>query len=100
MDRRRSDRFRTRFDVLLSAEDREAAGVLAEISYAGARREEGSHLPAGGEQIRLYVFVQPDAPFALEAHVTRHTETGFAVTFELFDEEIRNLVDDVSALVA
>ncbi len=99
MDRRRSDRFQTRFDVLLSADDREGAGVLAEISYAGARLEQVSQLPAVGEKIRLYVFVQPVAPFELEAHVTRHTESGFAVTFELFDEEIRNLVDDVSAIV-
>ena len=40
------------------------------------------------------------APFELEGYVSRHTETGFAVTYELFDREIRRLVDDMTALVS
>ena len=28
--------------------------------------------------------------------MSRHTESGFAVTYELFDHEIRRLVDDVT----
>ena len=99
MERRRSPRFRTRFDALYGAGRQEGAGVLADISYAGARIDDCSHPPAVGTKVAIYVFVQPVAPFRLEGWVARHTETGFAVTYELFDDEIRRLVDDVSALV-
>ena len=99
MERRRSPRFRTRFDALISA-DREGAGTLAEISYAGARLDEASVQPPLGTRVRLYVFIQPIAPFELEGTVSRHTEGGFAMTYELFDPEVRRLVDDVTALVS
>ena len=100
MDRRRSPRFRSRFDTLVSAGAREGAGVLAEISYSGARLDDCSEQPPVGTRVRLYVFVQPVSPFELEGLVVRHTESGFAITYELFDAEIRRLVDDVTALVA
>ena len=100
MEKRRSPRFRTRFDTLISADSREGAGILADISYAGARLDDSSLQPPIGSKITLYVFIQPVSPFELEGQVTRHTETGFAVTYELFDSEIRNLVDDVSSIVA
>ena len=99
MDPRRSPRFRTRFDALISAESEEGAGVLAEISYAGARLEESSINPPVGSRVTLYVFVQPVAPFTLTGQVVRSTKDGFAITYELFDPEIRRLVDDVSAMV-
>ena len=100
MERRRSPRFRTRFDALISADAQEGAGILAEISYAGARLDETSLQPPIGSKITLYVFIQPVSPFELVGQVTRHTEAGFAITYELFDPEIRNLVDDVSSIVA
>jgi len=100
MERRRSPRFRARFDALLSAGRQEGAGTLAEISYSGARLDEASIRPEPGSRITLYVFVQPVAPFELHGVVVRHTETGFAVDYDLFDAEIRRLVDDVSALIA
>lgn len=100
MDARRSPRFRTRFDALISAGREEGAGVLAEISYVGARLDDSSVQPPVGARVTLYVFVQPVAPFALEGVVVRHTETGFALTYELFDPDIRRLVDDVRALVS
>jgi hypothetical protein len=49
--------------------------------------------------VRLYVFVQPVAPFQLVGHVTRHTESGFVILYEVSDPEVRRLVDDVSAIV-
>ncbi len=100
MDRRRSPRFRTRFDALVSTESAEGAGVLTEISYAGALLGEVDVVPPAGSKVTLYIFVQPIAPFTLQGTVARTTETGFAVTYELFDEEIRRLVDDVSAIVS
>jgi hypothetical protein len=99
MDPRRSPRFRTRFDALISAEAAEGAGVLAELSYSGARLEESSINPPVGSRVTLYVFVRPVAPFTLTGTVVRSTDGGFAITYELFDPEIRRLVDDVSAMV-
>jgi len=100
MDRRRSPRFKTRFDVLLSTGREEGAGTLSEISYSGARLVGSSLRPRLGQQIRLYVFIQPVAPFEITGHVARVTETGFAVDYDLFDPEIRRLVDDVAAIIA
>lgn len=100
VERRRSPRFHTRFDALISAGASEGAGTLVEISYAGVRLEDSSVQPPVGTRVRLYVFVQPVAPFELDGMVSRHTETGFAMTYELFDVEIRRLVDDVTALVS
>jgi PilZ domain-containing protein len=100
MERRRSPRFRSRFDTLIAAGEREGAGVLTDISYSGARLDDTSVQPPVGTRVRLYVFVRPVAPFELEGIVSRHTETGFAMAYELFDVEIRRLVDDVTALVS
>jgi hypothetical protein len=100
MDARRSPRFRARFEALIAAGRESGAGTLVEMSYAGARLDQASLRPPVGTRITLYVFVQPVAPFEIEGRVARLTETGFAVTYELFDPEIRKLVDDVGALVA
>lgn len=100
MDKRRSPRFRTQFDALISATNEEGAGVLAEISYAGARLDDTSVAPPLGSKVTLHVFVQPVAPFELQGQVSRITETGFALIYELFDPELRRLVDDVAAIVA
>jgi PilZ domain len=99
MDRRRSPRVRTRFDALISSGTEEGAGQLSELSYAGAKLEHTSLQPPIGTRVTLYLFVQPISPFVIEGQVARHTETGFAVAYELFDPEIRRLVDDVNALV-
>ncbi len=100
MDPRRSPRFRTRFDALISAESAQGAGVLAEIAYSGARLETASIVPPLGSRVTLYIFVEPVAPFTLDGYVVRTTDDGFAITYELFDSEIRDMVDDVSSLVA
>lgn len=99
MDQRRSPRFRTKFDALISAHE-EGAGVLTELSYAGARLDDTSIVPPVGTKVTLYVFVQPVAPFELRGQVSRHTENGFAMIYELFDPDLRRLVDDVAAIVA
>jgi hypothetical protein len=99
MDPRRSPRFRTRFDALIASDTAQGAGELVEISYAGARLDDASTRPPVGARVTLYVFVAPVAPFELTGRVERHTETGFAMSYDLFDPEIRRLVDDVAALV-
>jgi hypothetical protein len=100
MERRKDIRFRTRFDALFSSGPAEGAGVLADLSYSGARLEESSLRPDLGTSVRLYVFIQPVAPFQLVGHVTRYTESGFVILYEVPDPEVRRLVDDVSAIVA
>lgn len=100
MDQRRSPRYLTQLDALISSEGKEDAGVLVEISYAGARLEQVKAIPPEGSKVCLYVFIQPVAPFELHGVVARVTEDGFAVMYELFDPEIQSLVDDVSAIVA
>jgi hypothetical protein len=100
MEKRSRPRFKTRFDALISASAEEGAGVLGEISYTGARLDDTSMRPPHGSKIKLYVFIQPVAPFELEGVVVRHTETGFALLYDLKDPELRRLVDDVSAVVA
>ena len=99
MERRKDIRFRARFDALFSSGPAEGAGVLVDLSYSGARLEEVSLRPDAGTRVRLYVFVQPVAPFQLVGHVTRHTESGFVILYEVSDPEVRRLVDDVSAIV-
>ncbi len=100
MDPRRSPRYSVRFDSLISSEGRLGAGVLSDISYGGARLSEVSILPPLGSKVTLYVFVQPVAPFEIQGHVIRVTESGFALAFDLFDPEIQQLVDDVCAIVS
>jgi hypothetical protein len=100
MERRKHIRFRARFDALISTGPAEGAGVLTDLSYAGARMEEASLRPDLGTSVRLYVFVQPVAPFELVGRGTRHTESGFVILYEVSDPEVRRLVDDVSAIVA
>ena len=99
MDRRKNTRFKTRFDALFSSGPAEGAGVLADLSYAGARLEQTSLRPDLGTSVRLYVFIQPVAPFELIGRVARYTESGFVILHEISDPEVRHLVDDVSAIV-
>lgn len=100
MERRSSPRFRTRFDSLLSAGREEGAGMLADLSYSGALLEDTSIRPELGTRIRIYVFIQPVAPFQLLGEVVRHTDKGFAIAYTLDDPGIRQLVDDVAGIVA
>ena len=99
MDKRKAPRFRTRFDALYSSGPSEGAGLLVDLSYSGARLESASLQPELGTEVRLYVFIQPVAPFELVGNVVRHTEAGFAISCDVFDPEVRRLVDDVCALV-
>jgi hypothetical protein len=98
-NKRKQPRFKTRFDALYSDCEREGAGVLADISYSGARIENASLRPDVGTLVRFYVFVQPVLPFELVGHVVRITEDGFAIEYEVLDSEVRRLVNDVAAIV-
>ncbi len=97
---RKDVRFKTRFDALYASGQMEGAGVLADLSYSGARIEEGSLCPPVGTRMRLYVFIQPVSPFELIGHVVRSTESGFAIAYEVSDPGLRDLVDDIAAIVA
>jgi hypothetical protein len=99
MEKRRHPRFRARFDSLLSAGRTEGAGVLVDISYSGARLEETTLQPEPGSKVRLYVFVQPVAPFEILGEVVRSHASGFAIAYQVESPEVQRLVDDVAALV-
>jgi hypothetical protein len=99
VDRRKSPRYKARFDALYSSGAQEGAGVLAEISTTGVRLEDTSIRPAIGTRIVLYIFLRPVQPFELAGDVVRHTENGFALALEEPSLEVRHLIDDVAALV-
>lgn len=99
-DRRSSGRIQTRFELLYSAGRNEGTGTLADISYSGAMIEGATLKPELGKQLRLYVFVQPVAPFEVVGTVVRHTDTGFAISYPTLSEEVRRLVDDAAAIVS
>jgi hypothetical protein len=99
MERRRHLRLKIRFDTLYSAGPNEGAGVLTEISYTGARIEEVMNPPKEGTLVRIYIFIQPVAPFEVAGHVARVDENSFAIHYDNFDDDVRRLVEDVSAIV-
>lgn len=99
MNQRRDPRFHSDLVTVFAVEEREGSGVLAEISYCGARLEQTSLRPQVGSLVTLYVVIQPVTAFALQGHVARRTENGFAIHTDIFDPEVRRLVDDVSAIV-
>jgi hypothetical protein len=99
-DNRKDTRFKTRFDALYASGEVEGAGVLADLSYSGARIEGASLSPPVGTHVRLYVFIQPISPFELIGDVVRSTESGFAIVYEVSDPGLRDLVDDIAAIVA
>ena len=98
-NRRRDGRITTQFESLYSAGRAEGTGMLADISYSGAMIEGASLKPEIGKPLRIYVFVQPVAPFELVGTVVRHTENGFAIEYPTLDEEVRRFVDDAAAIV-
>ena len=99
MDNRKNARYPTRFDALFSSGPAEGTGVLADLSHTGACLEGVSLWPTIGTEIRLYVFIQPVAPFEIVGRVVRKTESGFAIALEVEGEDLRHLVDDVAAIV-
>ena len=99
-NRRGSGRVRTRFDALYSTGPLEGAGVLADISYSGARIEDSSIRPELGTTVRIYVFIQPLSPFELVGTVARHSASGFAIEYKNLDPEVRRLVHDAAAIVS
>jgi len=99
MERRRHLRLKIRFDTLYSAGPNEGSGVLTEISHTGARIEEVMNPPKEGTLVRIYIFIQPVAPFEVAGHVARVDENGFAIHYDNFDDDVRRLVEDVSAIV-
>jgi hypothetical protein len=99
-ERRRETRVQTRFESLYSAGRGEGTGVLSDISYSGAQIHGASLLPELGKELRIYVFVQPMAPFELVGTVVRRTENGFAIEYELQSPELKQFVDDAAAMVS
>jgi hypothetical protein len=98
-NRRRDDRVQTRFESLYSAGRSEGTGILTDVSYSGAMIVGTTDKPEIGKPLRIYVFVQPVAPFELVGTVVRHTEDGFAIEYPTLSEETRRFIDDAAAVV-
>lgn len=99
-NKRRDHRVRVTFDALYSTGRREGSGTLVDFSYSGARLDNVSMLPDIGTTVRVYVFVQPVAPFEVVCQVVRHEgDDGFAIEFKDLDQELRGLVEDAAAVV-
>ena len=99
-NQRRDHRVRVAFDALYSDGRKEGADHLVDFSYSGALLEDASLLPDLGADVRVYVFVQPVAPFELIGEVVRHSgDQGFALEFKDLSPEVRALVDDAAAIV-
>ncbi len=98
-ERRREARVQTRFESLCSAGRSEGTGILSDISYSGALISDASLLPEIGKLLRIYVFVQPVAPFEIVGTVVRHTEDGFAIEYDVQSSELKRFVDDAAAMV-
>ena len=98
-DRREQQRVRTLFELLYSAGREEGHGLLADISYAGARISDTELRPEVGTQVRLYVFIQPVCPLEIVGEVTRLTEDGFVVEYEIVDPDVKQLIDEAAGIV-
>jgi hypothetical protein len=82
-DRRRGWRVRVWFEVWYANQRQEDEGILADISYSGARVESTTFQPKVGAHVRLRVTLPGDAGFFEPVgHVVRHTASGFAIEFE------------------
>jgi hypothetical protein len=97
---RHSPRIRTWFETHFSSQRQEGEGVLADVSYTGARVEDTGIQPSVGALAILYVCLPDDTkPFQLEGKVARHTQAGFAIEFENPDEDTRRAVDRITEMV-
>ena len=97
---RRSPRIRTWFETHFSSQRQEGEGVLADVSYTGARVEDTGIQPSIGALAILYVCLPDDPkPFQLEGRVTRHTDAGFAIEYARPDHDMRRGVDRIAEMV-
>ena len=95
MDRRNSPRVSARVDALIYWEGRESAGVLGDLSYSGAVVEDCALRPPTGAKVRVYLYLPGEPTLELEAEVSRHTESGLALRYELHAVGNRRQLDAV-----
>lgn len=100
MEKRKNPRHRALFDVAFSSGRLEGEGVLADLSCGGAAIEGATLCPPVGSELRIEIFVEPDRVLQLRGAVSRHTETGFAVEHAGLNEELDELMKDVSAVTS
>ncbi len=106
-NRRRDDRVPIRLEAFCSFGRIDGVGVLADISYSGARIEDITMRPQVGTFVVLNVYRKSSSyfeamtPFTLAGSVVRHSSTGFALEYkDNVDPDVRRMVDDAAAIVA
>ena len=82
MERRASERFETRFEVVWEAGSLEGVGVLRNLSRAGAWIDDLSVQPHADERIRIAIQEEGRHPVAVSGVVVRRTSEGFAVELD------------------
>ena len=97
---RNSPRVKVEFGTLYSEKRVDGSAVLVDISYSGAHFKEATVKPKIGATVQAYIFLSPGQPIELVGEVVRHEDDGFAVVHDMMDEEMRNLVDDLQAMVS
>jgi hypothetical protein len=99
MERRIHPRYHARFVAFCSSGREEGEGRLRDLSYSGAQLADVALRPGIGTKVRLMVLIEPTPPFELSGTVVRELDDGFAIEFNELAPEVRNLVDDVAAIV-
>lgn len=83
-----------RSPVFFESAGQRGSGLLAEVSYSGARLELAGAHPANGETVLLYVWPPSQAePFELVGRVVGSRDDGFAVEYEEVGQEICQWID-------
>ena len=100
LDRRETRRIRARFQALYGSERHEGEGILADISYQGARVIGATTRLAMGATVKLFVFFHPGEPFVISGRIIRQTADEFALKFDKLEPELQHLVDDLVAIVS
>jgi hypothetical protein len=101
-DRREDVRFRRPAHVFFKHDGAEGRGILHDLSMGGARIEKASAPLKPGSRVELTFSLRGDLfPGAIGATVTRRTDSGFAVEFDLSDPALeillRPLVEEFAA---
>lgn len=98
-ERRDSDRVIANFECLCSGSRGKGSGFLVDISDSGALMEEASFVPVRGELIGIAIEIPVAESGLLIGWVTRHTNKGFAIEFDVSSPQSKRLVKEIGAIV-
>ncbi len=98
-EQRDSERVIANFECLCSGSRGKGSGLLVDISDSGALVEEASFFPVRGELIGLAIEIPVVESGLLIGWVSRHTDKGFAIEFDVSSPQSKRLVKEIGAIV-